>query len=135
MAKKQYFRMNKKIGIINGSPYARVRVRGELRSKEINSAVGVTVDYADLDDVAGASGTKWIPPVSIADTIHFTADEASGGRLRYPTPPNLVGDEGTHVIHRFHNKHNLLSFEIQDWGWQCVYTGNVPSIRRIPNDT
>ena len=103
------------IGIINGSPYARTRVLGKLRRKEINSAVGVTVNYSDLEDVAGASGTKWIPPVSIADTIHFTADEASGGRLRYPTPPNLVGDEGTHVIHRFHNKHALLSFIIQDW--------------------
>ena len=103
------------IGIINGSPYARTRVLGKLRRKEINSAVGVTVNYSDLEDVTGASGTKWIPPVSIADTIHFTADEASGGRLRYPTPPNLVGDEGTHVIHRFHNKHALLSFIIQDW--------------------
>ena len=102
-------------GIINGSPYARTRVLGKLRRKEINSAVGVTVNYSDLEDVAGASGTKWIPPVSIADTIHFTADEASGGRLRYPSPPNLVGDEGTHVIHRFHNKHALLSFIIQDW--------------------
>ena len=103
------------IGIINGSPYARTRVLGKLRRKEINSAVGVTVNYSDLEDVTGASGTKWIPPVSIADTIHFTADEASGGRLRYPSPPNLVGDEGTHVIHRFHNKHALLSFIIQDW--------------------
>ena len=103
------------IGIINGSPYARTRVLGKLRRKEINSAVGVTVNYSDLEDVAGASGTKWIPPVSIADTIHFTADEVSGGRLRYPPPPNLVGDEGTHVIHRFHNKHALLSFIIQDW--------------------
>ena len=103
------------IGLVNGSPYARMRVLGKLRRKEINSAVGVTVNYADLEDVAGASGTKWIPPVSIADTIHFTAGEASGGRLRYPTPPNLVGDEGTHVIHRFHNKHALLSFIIQDW--------------------
>ena len=103
------------IGLVNGSPYARMRVLGKLRRKEINSAVGVTVNYSDLEDVAGASGTKWIPPVSIADTIHFTADEASGGRLRYPTPPNLVGDEGTHVIHRFHNKHALLSFIIQDW--------------------
>ena len=112
---KIVFPNEQEIGIINGSPYARVRVRGELRRKEINSAVGVTVNYSDLEDVAGASGTKWIPPVSVADTIHFTADEASGGRLRYPTPPNLVGDEGTHVIHRFHNKHNLLSFEIQDW--------------------
>ena len=102
-------------GIINGSPYARTRVLGKLRRKEVNSAVGVTVNYSDLEDVAGASGTKWIPPVSIADTIHFTADEASGGRLRYPSPPNLVGDEGTHVIHRFHNKHALLSFIIQDW--------------------
>ena len=103
------------IGIINGSPYARVRVRGELRRKEINSAVGVTIEYSDLDDVAGAAGTKWIPPVSVADTIHFTSTESAGGRLRYPTPPNLVGDEGTHVIHRFHNKHALLSFVIQDW--------------------
>ena len=103
------------IGLVNGSPYARMRVLGKLRRKEINSAVGVTVNYSDLEDVAGASGTKWIPPVSIADTIHFTADEASGGRLRYPSPPNLVGDEGTHVIHRFHNKHALLSFIIQDW--------------------
>ena len=103
------------IGLVNGSPYARMRVLGKLRRKEINSAVGVTVNYSDLEDVAGASGTKWIPPVSIADTIHFTAGEASGGRLRYPSPPNLVGDEGTHVIHRFHNKHALLSFIIQDW--------------------
>ena len=103
------------IGLVNGSPYARMRVLGKLRRKEINSAVGVTVNYSDLEDVAGAAGTKWIPPVSIADTIHFTADEGSGGRLRYPTPPNLVGDEGTHVIHRFHNKHALLSFIIQDW--------------------
>ena len=112
---KIVFPNEQEIGIINGSPYARVRVRGELRRKEINSAVGVTRNYSQLEDVAGASGTKWIPPVSIADTIHFTADEASGGRLRYPTPPNLVGDEGTHVIHRFHNKHALLSFIIQDW--------------------
>ena len=112
---KMVFPNEQEIGIINGSPYARVRVRGELRRKEINSAVGVTRNYSQLEDVAGASGTKWIPPVSIADTIHFTADEASGGRLRYPTPPNLVGDEGTHVIHRFHNKHALLSFIIQDW--------------------
>ena len=104
-----------KFGLGNGSPYARMRVRGKLRRKEINSAVGVTVNYSDLEDVTGASGTKWIPPVSIADTIHFTADEVSGGRLRYPPPPNLVGDEGTHVIHRFHNKHALLSFIIQDW--------------------
>ena len=122
------------IGIINGSPYARTRVLGKLRRKEINSAVGVTVNYSDLEDVAGASGTKWIPPVSIADTIHFTADEASGGRLRYPSPPNLVGDEGTHVIHRFHNKHALLSFIIQDWDGNQFSTSNNPSIRRIPND-
>ena len=104
-----------KFGLVNGSPYARMRVRGKLRRKEINSAVGVTVSYGDLEDVEGASGTKWIPPVSIADTIHFTNDEAAGGRLRYPTPDNLVRDEGTHVIHRFHNKHDLVSFEIQDW--------------------
>ena len=109
------FPNQQRFGIINGSPYARTRVLGKLRRKEVNSAVGVTVNYSDLEDVAGASGTKWIPPVSIADTIHFTADEAAGGRLRYPSPPNLVGDEGTHVIHRFHNKHALLSFIIQDW--------------------
>ena len=102
-------------GVLNGSPYARMRVLGELRRKEINSAVGVTRNYSQLEDVAGASGTKWIPPVSIADTIHFTASEASGGRLRYPPPDNLVRDEETHVVHRFHNKHALLSFEIQDW--------------------
>ena len=109
------FPNQQRFGIINGSAYARTRVLGKLRRKEINSAVGVTVNYSDLEDVAGASGTKWIPPVSIADTIHFTPDEVSGGRLRYPPPPNLVGDEGTHVIHRFHNKHALLSFIIQDW--------------------
>ena len=82
--------MTSEIGIINGAPYARVRVQGKLRRKEINSAVGVTKNYSDLEDVEGASGTKWIPPVSIADTIHFTSDEASGGRLRYPTPTILV---------------------------------------------
>ena len=106
---------DQEIGIINGAPYARVRVQGKLKRKEINSAVGETKNYSALEDVAGASGTKWIPPVSIADTIHFTSDEASGGRLRYPTPTNLVRDEETHVVHRFHNKHALLSFEIQDW--------------------
>ena len=106
---------DQEIGIINGAPYARVRVQGKLKRKEINSAVGETKNYSALEDVAGASGTKWIPPVSVADTIHFTSDEASGGRLRYPTPTNLVRDEETHVVHRFHNKHALLSFEIQDW--------------------
>ena len=106
---------DQEIGIINGAPYARVRVQGKLKRKEINSAVGETKNYSALEDVTGASGTKWIPPVSVADTIHFTSDEASGGRLRYPTPTNLVRDEETHVVHRFHNKHALLSFEIQDW--------------------
>ena len=106
---------DQEIGIVNGAPYARVRVQGKLKRKEINSAVGETKNYSALEDVAGASGTKWIPPVSVADTIHFTSDEASGGRLRYPTPTNLVRDEETHVVHRFHNKHALLSFEIQDW--------------------
>ena len=114
-ASKIIFPNESELGLVNGSPYARMRVLGKLRRKEINSAVGVTVSYADLEDVEGAAGTKWIPPVSIADTIHFTDDEAAGGRLRYPTPDNLVRDEGTHVIHRFHNKHALLSFEIQDW--------------------
>ena len=114
-AEKIVFPNEQEIGIINGSPFARVRVRGELRRKEINSAVGVTIEYSELDDVAGASGTKWIPPVSVADTIHFTSSESAGGRLRYRVPPNLVGDEGTHVIHRIHDKHPLLSVELQDW--------------------
>ena len=112
---KLKFSNEQEFGIADGAPYTRVRVRGKLRRKEVNSAVGTTVKYSDLEDVAGASGTKWIPPVSVADTIHFTDDEAASGRLRYPTPDELVRDEGTHVIHRIHDKHPLLSVELQDW--------------------
>ena len=71
------------------------------------------VKFADLDDISGVTGGKWMPNDG-SSVIHFGHSESANGFLRYRALEDMVTTDGEARIHYIHNVSDLQNLFIQN---------------------